>query len=65
MEPDDTSPHKRAIAALGGPAAAAQQLNVSLSSIYHWKAIPHKHVLRVAALTGIRPEELRPVEAAQ
>jgi len=30
------------------------------STAYHWRVVPIQHVVRIAALTGIAPHEIRP-----
>lgn len=43
-----------------GPTELARRLGVVPSAVTQWRRVPARHVLRIAALTGIPAAELRP-----
>jgi DNA-binding transcriptional regulator YdaS (Cro superfamily) len=51
---------ERAIRAAGGPTALAKRLGVVPSAVTQWTKVPPRWVHKVADLSGIPPEELRP-----
>ncbi|MCG4260735.1 helix-turn-helix domain-containing protein [Acetobacter senegalensis] len=51
---------KRVIEVVGGVAPLASLLGIKPPSIYSWKEIPPKRVVRIAEITGIPASELRP-----
>jgi DNA-binding transcriptional regulator YdaS (Cro superfamily) len=44
----------------GGPTALAAALGISPSAVTQWTDVPARHLLRVAAITKIRVEKIRP-----
>ncbi|WP_082666601.1 transcriptional regulator [Acetobacter senegalensis] len=51
---------KRVIEAVGGVTPLASLLGIKPPSIYSWKEIPPRRVVRIAEITGIPACELRP-----
>lgn len=49
-----------ALAAAGGPTKLAAGLGLTPGAVTQWDKVPAKHLFRVASLTGIPPERLRP-----
>jgi hypothetical protein len=49
-----------AIAAIGSQSELARQLDISRAAVCHWQRVPLRHLRRIAELTGIPRERLRP-----
>lgn len=54
------TPLERAIAIVGTKAQLAKRLGIKPQAITQWDEVPAKQVGKVAAITGITPQELRP-----
>jgi len=46
--------------ALGSQSELARRLNISRAAVSHWRRVPLRHLRRVAEISGIRRELLRP-----
>lgn len=51
---------KKAVEAAGGVHSLASALGIRPPSIYSWRDIPPRRVLRISEITGIPASELRP-----
>jgi hypothetical protein len=50
------------IARLGGVYATANALGLSAAAVSKWWLVPAKQVKRLSELTGLPPDQIRPVE---
>lgn len=50
----------KVLAASGGRQSLADRLGISAPAISQWKKIPAERIGQVSAITGMRPEEIRP-----
>lgn len=48
------------VAAAGGPAALARELEITAQSVHNWTKIPTRHARRVAVLAGLPLAVVRP-----
>ena len=51
---------KDVIEKAGGHRAVASALGLSTQAVYSWKAVPAKHLFKVAEMAKVKPQEVRP-----
>jgi DNA-binding transcriptional regulator YdaS (Cro superfamily) len=55
-----TAALQRAMEAVGGPAALARRIGITLQAIVQWDDVPPLRVLQVERASGVPRHELRP-----
>jgi DNA-binding transcriptional regulator YdaS (Cro superfamily) len=58
--PNYDPPLQKVLDKVGGPSKLALHLGVGASAVTQWEKVPARHVPRVAALTGIPGQQIRP-----